>query len=214
MMKKNPPTIIFVDDHELLLQGLNNLAETMHLNVLGTAESGIEALELIKTFGAPEFLVLDIEMKGAIDGLATAEKVKKDYPGVKIVILSMHNNREFVKQALKIGVNAYVLKDSGVHELKKALETLQNNDKYIDGKLGSTIANILTEPEKSHPLLSSREIEIIRHIADENTTTQIAKKLMLSKHTIETHRKNILLKLNVKNTAGLIKYAFKNGILK
>ncbi len=212
-MKERMQTIIFADDHEILLQGLNNLAVDMNLNVLGTAESGEETLELIKTFGPPDFLVLDIQMKGSMDGLTTAEKIKKDFHGIKIVILSMHKNSEFVKQALKIGVNAYILKDSGVHELKNALLALQKNDKYIDAKLGSTIADLLNEPEKSHPLLSSREIEIIKHIAEENTTAQIAKKLMLSKHTIETHRKNILLKLNVKNTAGLIRYAFKNGIL-
>jgi DNA-binding NarL/FixJ family response regulator len=212
-MNEKMQTVIFADDHEILLQGLINLAQDMNLNVLGTAESGEETLELIKTFGPPDFLVLDIQMKGTIDGLTTAGRIKKEYPRVKIVILSMHNNREFVKQALKIGVNAYVLKDSGVKEIQNALEALKNNDKYIDRKLGNIIAEILTESEKPHPLLSPREIEIIRHIADEKTTAQIAKILVLSKHTIETHRKNILLKLNLKNTAGLIRYAFKNGIL-
>jgi DNA-binding NarL/FixJ family response regulator len=212
-MNEKMQTVIFADDHEILLQGLINLAQDMNLNVLGTAESREETLELIKTFGPPDFLVLDIQMKGTMDGLTTAVRIKKEYPGVKIVILSMHNNREFVKQALKIGVNAYVLKDSGVKEIQNALEALKNNDKYIDSKLGNIIAEILSESETLHPLLSPREIEIIRHIADEKTTAQIAKILVLSKHTIETHRKNILLKLNLKNTAGLIKYAFKNGIL-
>jgi DNA-binding NarL/FixJ family response regulator len=207
-MNEKMQTVIFADDHEILLQGLINLAQDMNLNVLGTAESREETLELIKTFGPPDFLVLDIQMKGTMDGLTTAVRIKKEYPGVKIVILSMHNNREFVKQALKIGVNAYVLKDSGVKEIQNALEALKNNDKYIDSKLGNIIAEILSESETLHPLLSPREIEIIRHIADEKTTAQIAKILVLSKHTIETHRKNILLKLNLKNTAGLIKYAF------
>ncbi|WP_430931306.1 response regulator [Saccharicrinis sp. 156] len=204
-------TVIFADDHHILLEGLVSMAESSGMEVLGTAPNGEEVLKLIHSKGAPDYLVLDIEMPGGKDGITTAAILKKKYPHLKIVILSMHKEKEFIRKTLQTGVNAYVLKDSGSHEILQAFEALEAGKSYIDAKMSASL--LQEDNDAAHPLLSPREIEIIRLIAEQQTTSQIATQLHLSKHTVETHRKNILFKLELKNSAGLVKYAIKNGII-
>ncbi|MGQ1784667.1 response regulator [Saccharicrinis sp. GN24d3] len=204
-------TVIFADDHHILLEGLVSMAESNGMEVLGTAPNGEEVLKLIHSKGAPDYLVLDIEMPGGKDGITTAAILKKKYPHLKIVILSMHKEKEFIRKTLQTGVNAYVLKDSGSHEILQAFEALEAGKSYIDAKMSASL--LQEDNDAAHPLLSPREIEIIRLIAEQQTTSQIATQLHLSKHTVETHRKNILFKLELKNSAGLVKYAIKNGII-
>lgn len=204
--------IILTDDHKMFVDGISFLLGKKGWNVTGMASNGEDLFRIIKTGAVPDVVVLDIEMPG-MDGVESARKLKKHYPEVKVLVLSMHDENEFIRQMLETGIDGYILKDEGREELIKALDTIQSNQKYFGQKITENIVKVYSGSQSESVKLTRREIEIIRLIADQKTTTQIAKMLFLSKHTVETHRKNILLKLNVKNTAGLIKYAMKNGII-
>jgi DNA-binding NarL/FixJ family response regulator len=204
--------IILTDDHKMFVDGISFLLGKKGWNVTGMASNGEDLFRIIKTGAVPDVVVLDIEMPG-MDGVESARKLKKQYPEVKVLVLSMHDENEFIRQMLETGIDGYILKDEGREELIKALDTIQSNQKYFGQKITENIVKVYSGSQSESVKLTRREIEIIRLIADQKTTTQIAKMLFLSKHTVETHRKNILLKLNVKNTAGLIKYAMKNGII-
>lgn len=203
--------LIIADDHTMFREGLVSLLEEDEgIKVLGQANNGMEILDLLKEQTA-DVLLLDIEMPN-MDGFDTIRALKKLRQAPKILVLTMHKSPQFIKNILKTGADGYLPKDVGKTRLIEAITTVFNTGSYHSPETSQLIIESIKEKQGS-PDISTRELEIIRLIADQLTTAEIAKKLFISKHTVESHRQNILLKLGLKNTAGLVKYAIQKGLL-
>lgn len=207
--------LIIADDHTMFLQGIISLIEhESSIKIIGKAVNGIEVLNILKIQNA-DMVLLDISMP-EMDGIELSKILKKEYPFLKIIIVSTHSNAKIISRLIRIGVNGYLLKNAEKSELLDAIYTVADGKKYFskdvedqylsnNQKIEKQISN-LTE-------LSSREKEILVLIAHEYNTAEIAEKTFISLNTVNTHRRNLLSKLNAKNTAGLVKYAVENGLV-
>lgn len=207
--------LIIADDHTMFLQGIISLIEhESSIKIIGKAVNGIEVLNILKTQSV-DMVILDISMP-EMDGIELSKILKKEHPFIKIIIVSTHSNAKIISRLIRIGVNGYLLKNAEKAELLEAIYTVADGknyfskdveDQYLSNnqKIEKQISN-LTE-------LSSREKEILVLIAHEYNTAEIAEKTFISLNTVNTHRRNLLSKLNAKNTAGLVKYAVENGLV-
>jgi len=211
----NKIKLLIADDHTMFLQGIISLLEQEpNINVIDKALNGIEALEIIKR-GIVDFIILDISMP-KMDGIELSKILKKQYPHVKILIVSTHSNVMIVSRLIRIGVNGYLLKNAEKEELLKAINAIASGENYFTEELEEKhlINSKKIEKQVSTLIeLSSREKEILVLIAQEYNTAEIAEKTFISLNTVNTHRRNLLSKLNAKNTAGLVKYAVENGLV-
>ncbi len=211
----NKINLLIVDDHTMFLQGIISLLEQeTNITIAGKAVNGKEALEIIQKT-AIDFIILDISMP-EMDGIELSKILKKQYPHIKILILSTHSNVMIVSRLIRIGVNGYLLKNAEKEELLKAINTIASGENYFAEELQEKHFNNSTRIEKqvsNLTELSSREKEILVLIAQEYNTAEIAEKTFISLNTVNTHRRNLLSKLNAKNTAGLVKYAVENGLV-
>ncbi len=208
--------ILITDDHQLVIDGIKlMLAEVPDFQCVGEANNGEKALEfLAKT--TPDVLLLDINMPG-MDGLETCRRVHRDFPMVKILMLSMLREGSLVKLLLNEGASGYLLKNAGKDEVIEAIRKVHRGERA----LSSEVLDIFLQPasEKKRlmaspfPALSRREKQVLQLIVDEKTTGEIAEELFISFGTVETHRRNILMKLNARNTAGLVKAAIEYNLL-
>ncbi|MFC4477242.1 response regulator [Flavobacterium chungangensis] len=207
--------LLIVDDHTMFLQGMISLLEQEpNINIVDKAINGIEALEIIKK-STIDLIILDISMP-AMDGIELSKILKKQHPHIKILIVSTHSNAMIVSRLIRIGVNGYLLKNAEKEELLKAISTIASGENYFAEELEEKYFTNSSRIEKqsSHVTeLSSREKEILVLIAQEYNTAEIAEKTFISLNTVNTHRRNLLSKLNAKNTAGLVKYAVENGFV-
>lgn len=203
--------IIIADDHSLIRDGLKAMLQKDNFcSIMGEAANGIELLELLKKVEC-DVVCTDISMP-EMDGVEATTFITKNFPKVKVVCLSMHEEVSFIKQMMEAGAAGYVFKDAPREELQLAIETVNKGKKYFNQKLFDILLNVESNGKEEN-VLSSREKEILKLIAEEYTNPEIAGKLFLSVRTIDTHRQNLIQKLNVKNTAGLVKYAIKSGLL-
>ncbi|WP_369014913.1 response regulator transcription factor [Flavobacterium anhuiense] len=211
----NPVNLLIADDHTMFLQGITALLEQEpNITVIDKAINGIEALEIVKK-GVVDFIILDISMP-EMDGIELSKILKKQYPNVKILIVSTHSNVMVVSRLIRIGVNGYLLKNAEKEELLKAINTIASGENYFAEELEEKHLSNSSRIEKqvsNLTELSSREKEILVLIAHEYSTAEIAEKTFISLNTVNTHRRNLLSKLNAKNTAGLVKYAVENGLV-
>lgn len=211
----NPVNLLIADDHTMFLQGITALLEQEpNITVIDKAINGIEALEIVKK-GVVNFVILDISMP-EMDGIELSKILKKQYPNVKILIVSTHSNVMVVSRLIRIGVNGYLLKNAEKEELLKAINTIASGENYFAEELEEKHLSNSSRIEKqvsNLTELSSREKEILVLIAHEYNTAEIAEKTFISLNTVNTHRRNLLSKLNAKNTAGLVKYAVENGLV-
>ena len=183
--------IVLADDHQIVIDGLKLvLSSREDFNVIGEAANGLEVLDFLKNNKA-DVVVLDINMP-EMDGIKCAKKIKATYPEVKVIILTMYAQKSFVEEIVKIGIDGCLLKNNTGKELSDAIARVQSGKSYYD-----QIQNFSKEESKQNYTLSDREIEIIRKLGDGMTSSQIANELYISEHTVKTHRKNILKKLNM-----------------
>ncbi len=214
--------VILADDHKLVRAGIKSLLENIPgVKVVGEASNGRESIELTGKL-KPDMVFLDIAMP-ELNGLQAAERIKKEYPDVDIIILSMHLDEEYVIQALKVGASGYLLKDSAPGELELALDKIMRGKVYISPAIpGEMIADYqkrlkyASSPDKvreSREKLTSRQKEVLQLIAEGNSTREIAEKLFISVKTVETHRSHIMKTLGIKDIPGLVKYAIKKGLI-
>jgi DNA-binding NarL/FixJ family response regulator len=204
-------TIIIADDHTMFRQGLISLLkEEKNIAVVGEASNGEEVLSLLEKQEA-DVLLLDIEMP-EVDGFDVLRDLKKKHNATKVLALTMHTSTEFVKNIIKAGADGYLQKDAEKNTLIEAITQIVTQGSYYTPEIATLLLNDLRK-ETSHTAISPREKEVIQLIIDGNTTKEIAKKLFLSKHTIESHRQNILSKLQLKNSAELVKYAIQKGLV-
>lgn len=211
----NQINLLIADDHTMFLQGIISLLEQEpNITVIDKAVNGIEALEIIKK-GVVDFIILDISMP-EMDGIELSKILKKQHSNVKILIVSTHSNVMIVSRLIRIGVNGYLLKNAAKEELLKAINTIASGENYFAEELEEKHLSNSSKIEKqvsNLTELSSREKEILVLIAHEYNTAEIAEKTFISLNTVNTHRRNLLSKLNAKNTAGLVKYAVENGLV-
>jgi two-component system nitrate/nitrite response regulator NarL len=201
-------SVLLVDDHRILLDGLKSLVRDP-FEVKAIASSGIEALNFIK---ATEFdvLITDYEMPG-INGLELVKAARVAQPEMKIIVLSMHDDPSVVRELLHLGALGYLLKkNSGTH-LAEALNKVTEGKRYLSNEIAELLINAPIDEEKG--VLTSREVEILKLVAKEFNSRQIAEVLFISERTVETHRKNILRKTGATNLVGLIKYAYANNLV-
>ncbi|MBO9586653.1 MAG: response regulator transcription factor [Flavobacterium sp.] len=207
--------LLIVDDHTMFLQGIISLLEQEpNIIVVDKAINGLEALNIIQKTPI-DFIILDISMP-EMDGIELSKILKKQYPHIKILIVSTHSNVMIISRLIRIGVNGYLLKNAEKEELLKAINTIASGKNYFAEEVEEKhfINSSRIEKQVSNLAeLSSREKEILVLIAQEYNTAEIAERTFISLNTVNTHRRNLLSKLNAKNTAGLVKYAVENGLV-
>jgi DNA-binding NarL/FixJ family response regulator len=210
--------IILADDHPLFAEGLAILLSGIEgIEITGTASNGEEALALLRTMPC-HVAVLDMHMP-VMDGIQTTRQIKKEFPEVRVLTLTMENEKTVVRKAIQAGVSGFVIKTAGKEELKEAILKVAAGESYFHESIKDIVEKQAAAPDQ--PLaqaslagqLTSREIEILQLVAREFSNIQIGEKLFISPKTVETHRKNMMKKLGVKNTMGLVKFGLKNGLL-
>ena len=198
--------ILLVDDHPLVRDGLRaRLEAAPHLRVVGEAGSGPEALELAGRC-PPALVLMDGHMRGG-SGIDATARLTARYPGIAVLILSMHDKPEYVSQAMQAGARGYVLKDAPGKDIVLAIETVMGGGIYYSAALARQLASPLAADNQ----LTSREQEVLRHIAAGQSNKQIARELDLSVRTVETHRLNIKRKLGIEGQAELIRFAVQRA---
>ena len=208
--------ILITDDHQLVIDGIKlMLAEAPDLECVGEANSGEAALGLLAETPV-DVLLLDINMPG-MDGLECCRQVRRGFPEVKILVLSMLREGSLVKMLLHEGASGYLLKNAGKEEVIGAIRKVHAGERA----LGADVMDIFLENPKQKkkrqaspfPKISRREKQVLRLIVEERTTGEIAEELFISFATVETHRRNLLMKLNARNTAGLVRSALEYDLL-
>jgi two-component system, NarL family, response regulator DegU len=206
-------TILIADDHRVFAEGLESiLNQVTGMQVLAMAANGQQLLSLMQK-QIPDVVLLDISMP-EMDGTETACIILKRFPSVKIIMLTMHNTQTHILSLLKLGVNGYVIKNSGKVEVVKAIETVLTKGAYLSAGVAIQLDKAQKEEKNRKLLLSEREKEILQLIYEGLSTNRISEKLFISPRTVETHRKNILNKTNTNSAAQLIHFAIENNLLK
>ena len=204
-------TIILADDHAMLREGIRKIIERIEgVLISGEVNDGLELLELLKKSN-PNLVILDISMPN-LRGLEAIREIKKTYPKVKILVLTMHKKKEFLRQALQDGADGFLLKEDAGSELIRAVQTVRNGGKYLSPLLSSVLTSLAVEEEKTE-VLTMREREVLKLLAEGKRTKEIAAALYISPHTVRRHRSNIMEKLDIKNLADLVKYAISQSYI-
>lgn len=216
MTRYQPINLLIVDDHQLITDGLSQILKSEKtIDEIYTAHNGKEAVEKALTHDI-DCVIMDINMP-VLNGLEATRLIKKEKPGIKIIVVSMLCDASVVSKMLKAGADAFINKDTGKSELLKAIDKVMQDEKYISPGISNNLITHLTDRNLNTPgnekHLTAREIEIIGYIANGLTNHEIADKLFLSIVTVDTHRKNMLAKLHLKNTASLVKYAAEHKLL-
>jgi two-component system nitrate/nitrite response regulator NarL len=202
--------IIVVDDHPMVLEGMQSmLTQISFVELTGLATNAIEAIEKLKQY-AVDIVLTDINMP-EMSGIELAEKIRKEFPAIKVMAMSTFKERSYISQMIQHGAVGYLLKSASKEEIEEAILSVYEGRLYLS--LDINLSNTEKQEMKNPPVLSTREKEVLLLIADGLTNPQMAVKLFLSAHTVDSHRKNLLLKFGVNNTASLIKQAAKHGLV-
>lgn len=208
--------ILIADDHTIVRQGMRKLLETYpDFHIIEESRDGAEAVEAVARL-RPDLVIMDISMPG-LNGLEATREIKKQFPEMRILILTMHAEKEYIFKILQSGASGYLLKGASVEELVTAIRAVDRGESYLNPPASKSMMEDYlraphTEKEAGSPQsLTAREKEILQMIAEGYTSKNIATKLCLSSKTIETHRAHIMQKLDIHHAAGLIRYAIQKG---
>ena len=210
--------IIIVDDHKMFRDGIRALLEKeKNMEVVADAKDANELISILKNT-VPDIILMDIDM-GETNGIDATIEVKKNYPDVNILALSMHGEHNYILKMLEAGATGYILKNAGKEEMLTAIISVASGNSYFSREVSSRLIEYLNKPQvnikntdKNIPL-TNREIEILKLIAQEYSNSEIAEELFISIRTVDTHRRNLIEKLGVKNTAGLVRFAIRKGLV-
>jgi len=208
--------VLLADDHRIFRDGLRPLLdEHPQLSVVGEAETGLEVLERVREL-APQVVVLDISMPG-MNGIEVCRHLAADHPDVRVIMLSMHSDRRYVQEALRAGARGYVLKDAGFDELRNGVLAVAEGRLHLSAAVGDQVLQGYLEHMDDDDagvfsVLSAREREVLQMLAEGLTTKDIAGRLNLSAKTVESHRKAVMDKLEIRSVAELTKYAIREGL--
>ncbi len=206
--------VLLVDDHQIVMDGLKRILEGSSIfEVVGTLTSGEQALKFIDHC-AIDVLLTDLDMP-KMSGSDLTQKVKADHPDLKVMILSMHNDPVLVKELVGIGIDGFLVKTASEEEIILAVKKVLEGQQYYSHEITSSLINQVVEPPqiKKQFQLTERELEILQLVADGLSTKEIGNQLFISTRTVDSHRLSIMRKLEVKNIAGLIRFAFKNKLI-
>lgn len=206
--------VLIVDDHPVVRKGLWSCLDARpNLKVVGEAADGTEAILKVCRF-SPDVVLVDIHMPG-MDGLAVTKALRKQAPKSKVLILSMHSNREAVLPIIKAGARGYVLKDAPPEELVRAIETVQGGGKFFSKPIARIALDRDFDAGKADPMaqLTEREREVLVLIAQGQSNKEVAASLGLGVRTVETHRERVMRRLGIRSIAGLTKFALAHGLV-
>ena len=209
-------SIVLVDDHVIMRDGLRQLLkEESDIEVIDEADNGRDAVKIVLE-KKPDIVIMDIAMHD-MNGIEATRQIKKENPDINIIALSMHSERQIVVGVFRAGASGYLLKDSTSVELVEAIRTVYNNRKYVSQKISDIVLQEISDAKKDSDeigvdVLTNRESEILQLISEGNSTKRIAEVLFISPKTVESHRANIMDKLNIRNLPELTKYAIRSGL--
>jgi len=213
--------VVITDDHKILRDGLKALlSSNERIDVVGECTDGSEVLPFLEKTEA-DVVLMDIKMS-KINGIEATKQVLDKYPEIKVLALSMYNEEIYITKMLEAGASGYILKNTGEDELIKAIETVFNGEIFFSDDVTEVMmakymkkSTMIKTEEKTRFVeeLTRREREVLKLIVEEMTNNEIAEKLFISPRTVDTHRRNLLQKLEVKNTAGLVKMAIRHGLI-
>ncbi len=208
--------VLVADDHQIMLDGLKAiLTKDRSISVVGTACNGLEVLEFLKK-EAVDVILLDLQMP-VMDGLETTMHVNKSYPDVKIIMLTTNDEGSIITSLFKAGATGYLLKNASKQYLLKGIRDAYEGKKVISSHLTEKMIESLTDTPKvkegTVPKITKREIEVVKLIAQEFTTQEIADQLFVSTNTVATHKRNLFVKMDVKNSVGMVKKAMDWGLI-
>lgn len=208
--------VVIADDHAIMREGLKALLDKKGVDVIGVAENGREAVKLAGDL-KPDIVLMDVGMPD-MNGSEATERIVQDVPGTKVIALSMHSSRLYVDRMFVAGASGYVLKDCAFNELYDAIQEVMKDRFYISPSIARTFVENYTQTfEKKEKLpfteFTKKEREVLQLIAEGEKTKDIADKLFVSVKTVETHRRNLMRKLNIYSVAGLTRFAIKEGLV-
>lgn len=213
-----PVHFMIADDHTVFRQGLKLvLSDDSSLELLAEASDGSQLIELLKTH-KPEVILLDLKMP-KMDGIEALKEIREKYPDIKVLILTMHDDEQLILHLMDAGANGYLIKNADAEEIKLALHACRENGYYFSDYVSSLMLKTLMrkgkQPTKFKPeiVLNERELEVLKLICEGMTAIEIGKKIFLSHRTVEGLKASLLEKIGVRNAAGLIMYAVKQGIV-
>jgi len=208
--------VLLADDHQIVLDGLNSLlSQEPDIQIVDQVTDGVLVLKVLEVKEV-DIVVLDIEMP-RLDGIQTTIEIREKYPSVKVLILSMYNDENFIKQIIHTGASGYILKNRGKEELVDAVRKIASGGDYFGESVTSVLIEGLRKGKKEHSkeevILTKREKEVLKLIVKGLSTPQIAEQLFIAHSTVETHRRNLIDKTGVANSKALISYAINNHLL-
>ncbi len=209
---------LIADDHTVFRQGLRLvLGDDPKLELMGEAADGLQVLECLK-FEQPDIILMDLKMPG-MDGIEATRQVREKYPAVKVLILTMHDDEQLILHLLEAGAGGYLIKNADAEEIKLAIHACVENGYYFSDHVSNVMLRTLVHKNKANPSfraeaqLNEREKDVLQHICEGLTAVEIGKKIFLSHRTIEGIKASLLEKTGARNTAGLVMYAVKQGIV-
>jgi DNA-binding NarL/FixJ family response regulator len=209
----NKIKIAIVDDHQLFRDGIHSLlSKHNEFEIVISSENGKDFFEKLTKGNLPSLLLLDLTMP-EMNGFEVLDKLKKKYPKIKVITISMHDDGNYIMQSIRAGAYGYLLKNADEEELLKAIYTVLEGKKYFNQEISQRMINIMSIEGVTPKKLSPKEMEILKLIAEGQTTKEIAQKLIISTRTVETHRNNMMKKLKVKNTPELVNKASQLNLL-
>ncbi|MDV7697963.1 response regulator transcription factor [Chryseobacterium soli] len=205
--------ILLIDDHAIINDGLTALLEMKpDFKVTAQLNKGPEALEYLEK-NQVDLIISDYNMSG-IHGSDLILGIKKLQPSAKIIILSMHDEAEIIREVMNAGADAYVLKKYAKEELFTAIEKVRNNDTHFSSDISKILLTVIDQQENKANQFTTRELEVLRLLVKEHTNKEIAQLLFISERTVEAHRKSMMIKTKTSNAFGLLQYVYSNKILK
>lgn len=210
-------TVLLVEDHTIVRQGLKRLLEERGIDVVGEAGDGQEAVRMAREL-QPDFIVMDISLP-KLNGIDATRKIKKELPEVSVIMLTIHSEESYILKALDAGAKGYLLKDTVADELFNAIGVMEKGEYFLSSSISPGIIDeykkFVSKGKKIDEFsrLTNREREILKLISEGYTSKKIAEMLYISVKTVDNHRANIMNKLNIHDTAGLVRYAIRIGLV-
>lgn len=206
--------IIIADDHRIVLDGLKSLFDDVKdMECIATADDGKRALDLCQNMN-PDIVLMDIDMP-VMNGIEATRQLKKDNPEIKVLTLTQHSEKGMIQRLMECGSDGYLLKNIDQEELVMAIRKVIDGQKYFSSEVAASLlssdSNLSGDGVEAAAQMSARETEILKLVASGMSSKEIGEQLFISPRTVDTHRNNLMQKLDIHNIAGLIRFAFKNG---
>jgi DNA-binding NarL/FixJ family response regulator len=214
-------SVLIVDDHKILRDGISAIFDKdSKIKIAGECNDGTEVLDFLKK-NKVDVILMDIMMP-KMNGIDCTKLVKSEYPEIKVLAMTMHNESSYIQAMLEVGANGYILKNTSGEEMHKAILMLNEGKSYFTNEVTDVVMNSYLHPEtnkaKNNKIaldidLTKREVDILKLITEEYTNKEIGEQLNISSRTVDTHRRNLLRKIGAKNSIGLIRYAYNSGLI-